>query len=75
MFDNSNGDLISYVVNDKEFIDKAPYLNFWRAPIDNDYGNNLPLRSKEWKVASNKRVLRNINHELLDKNIKVTVNL
>ncbi len=74
MFDNSNGDLISYVVNDKEFIDKAPYLNFWRAPIDNDYGNNLPLRSKEWKVASNKRVLRNINHELLDKNIKVTVN-
>ena len=74
MFDNSNGDLISYVVNDKEFIDKAPYLNFWRAPIDNDYGNNLPLRSKEWKVASNKRVLRNIDHELLDKNIKVTVN-
>ena len=74
VFDNSNGDLISYVVNDKEFIDKAPYLNFWRAPIDNDYGNNLPLRSKEWKVASNKRVLRNINHELLDKNIKVTVN-
>ena len=74
VFDNSNGDLISYVVNDKEFIDKAPHLNFWRAPIDNDYGNNLPLRSKEWKVASNKRVLRNINHELLDKNIKVTVN-
>ena len=74
VFDNSNGDLISYVVNGKEFIDKAPYLNFWRAPIDNDYGNNLPLRSKEWKVASNKRVLSNIDHELLDKNIKVTVN-
>ena len=74
VFDNSNGDLISYVVNGKEFIDKAPYLNFWRAPIDNDYGNNLPLRSKEWKIASNKRVLSNIDHELLDKNIKVTVN-
>ncbi|MDG1052788.1 MAG: glycoside hydrolase family 2 TIM barrel-domain containing protein, partial [Flavobacteriaceae bacterium] len=74
VFDNSNGDLISYVVNGKEFIDKAPYLNFWRAPIDNDYGNNLPLRSKEWKIASNKRVLGNIDHELLDKNIKVTVN-
>ena len=74
VFDNVSGELKNYIVNKKEFINKSPYLNFWRAPIDNDYGNDLPGRSKEWKFASNNRSLKNFNYETLNNNlVKVTV--
>ena len=40
-----------------------------------DYGNNLPLRSKEWKTASNNREFVSINHTRIDANlIEVVVN-
>ena len=68
---NSNGELVSFLFDGNQLIDQAPYLNFWRAPIDNDYGNNLPLRSNPWKVASNNRVLKNLKHEVIDNQIKV----
>ena len=56
-----DGSLIKlYNVDENEFIESSPYTNFWRAPIDNDYGNNLPLRSKEWKAASNSRQFESI---------------
>ena len=44
VFNTSSGEMNSYVVYENEYINKAPYLNFWRAPIDNDYGNGLPER-------------------------------
>ncbi len=74
VFDNISGELKNYIVNKKEFINKSPYLNFWRAPIDNDYGNDLPGRSKEWKLASKNRSLINFNYETLNNNkVKVIV--
>ena len=45
------------------------YTNFWRASIDNDYGNNLPLRSVEWKTASNSRQLENIQTNKINANL------
>ncbi len=72
-FDKINGELIAYKVNNNEYIDKAPYLNFWRAPIDNDYGNKLPVRSKEWKIASHNRKLKSFDYEKINNDlIKVT---
>ena len=74
VFDNFSGELKNYVVNKKEFINKSPYLNFWRAPIDNDYGNDLPGRSNEWKLASKNRSLTKFNYETLNNNkVKVIV--
>ncbi len=32
--------------------------NFWRAPIDNDFGNDLHKRCADWKFASNNRHLK-----------------
>jgi len=72
-FDKINGELIAYKINNNEYIDKAPYLNFWRAPIDNDYGNKLPVRSKEWKIASHNRKLKSFDYEKINNDlIKVT---
>ena len=72
-FNKTSGELVAYKINNNEFIDKAPYLNFWRAPIDNDYGNKLPVRSKEWKIASHNRKLKSFDYEKINNSlIKIT---
>ncbi len=73
VFNKANGNLENYIVGGVEYIDNAPYLNFWRAPIDNDYGNNLPLRSNEWKISSHKRNLSSIDYEVIENNVVVNV--
>ena len=44
--------LTSFRVGGKELFKGAPIPNFWRAPIDNDYGNGMPARYAQWKIAS-----------------------
>ena len=74
IFDKSSGDLKKYQVNGLDLIKSSPHLNFWRAPIDNDYGNGLPERSAAWKIASNKRSFVDLKIEKLDKTITVKTN-
>ena len=51
---DSLGWLSSYKSNGREIL-KAPLMpSFWRAPIDNDYGNNMPSRLKVWKDVNKK---------------------
>ena len=33
-------------------LETAPKPNFWRAPVDNDCGNQMPVRYAQWKLAS-----------------------
>lgn len=42
----------SYRYAGKELLIRSPKPNFWRAPIDNDEGNNMPGRYGQWKLAS-----------------------
>ncbi len=44
--------LVSYRYAGKELIETAPRPNFWRAPTDNDNGNNMAGRQGQWKLAS-----------------------
>ena len=44
--------LTSYEYNGKEMIEAIPMPNFWRAPNDNDRGNNMPQRYAQWKIGS-----------------------
>ncbi len=52
IFSLQYGGLISYQYAGKEMIGSMPKLNFWRAPTDNDTGNQMPLRYAQWKIAS-----------------------
>lgn len=52
LFSGLNGGLASYRYGGKEMIKAIPRPNFWRAPIDNDYGSLMPYRYAQWKVAS-----------------------
>ena len=74
IFDKSSGDFKKYQVNGLDLIKSSPHLNFWRAPIDNDYGNGLPERSAAWKIASNKRTFVDLKIEKLGKTITVKTN-
>ncbi len=52
MFNRMTGAVDSYRWGDREML-KAPLMpNFWRAPINNDYGNGMPQRYAQWKLAS-----------------------
>lgn len=51
LFSIENG-LVSYRYGGKELLIRSPRPNFWRAPVDNDEGNNMPGRYGQWKLAS-----------------------
>ena len=52
LFSYSSGGLVSYRYAGKELLSGIPMPNFWRAPTDNDRGNNMPGRYAQWKIAS-----------------------
>ncbi len=49
VFDRLTGFLTSYVWRGKVLLDVGPEPNFWRAPIENDFGNHMDKRCGMWK--------------------------
>ncbi len=52
LFSDLNGGLTSYRYAGKEMMQEIPHPNFWRAPADNDCGNNMGGVRGQWKLAS-----------------------
>lgn len=54
VFNKEKGQLVSWVFKNRELIleGKGPRPNFWRAPTDNDFGNQMDKKNLEWKNAS-----------------------
>lgn len=52
LFSYLQAGLVSWRVGGREMIDAIPRLNFWRAPVSNDEGNQMGLRYGMWKTAS-----------------------
>ena len=52
VFDKIDGYVKSWKVKGQDLVDPSFGIrpNFWRAPIDNDYGNGAPVRTAEFKV-------------------------
>lgn len=42
----------SFKDDDAKVIDQFPEPYFWRAPTDNDFGNQMPTKSEAWKKAT-----------------------
>ena len=53
-FDKTSGLLVSYQYKKKELIHDGYGWrpNFWRAPIDNEYGAGFPMKAKIWRTLS-----------------------
>ena len=48
-FDRVRGTLASIAYEGVELLRSGPEPNFWRAPTDNDYGNEMPARLGAWR--------------------------
>ena len=64
-FDTVTGTILTMEMNGKKFLTRGPEPNFWRAPIDNDFGNRMQKRCAVWKDASNNRVVKTFKAEQL----------
>lgn len=74
-FDRDKGSVVSYKVGGTEFLKDGFGFrpNFWRGPVDNDYGNKLPSRSAMWKEASSNFSISGLTARKNGKNATVTV--
>jgi beta-galactosidase len=52
LFSTKAGGVTRYRYGGKDMLDAIPMPNFWRAPTDNDRGNQMPQRYAAWKIAS-----------------------
>ncbi len=64
LFSEPLGGLVSYRYAGKELIEEIPRPNFWRAPTDNDKGNNMAGRQGQWKLASMYATCKGVGKEL-----------
>ncbi len=56
-FDLGDGIIAAMTVGGTDLVAVGPRPNFWRAPTDNDRGNNMPERCASWKAASSNWVV------------------
>jgi beta-galactosidase len=61
VFDKTAGAMTSYKSNGKELLQSGPVPNFWRAPIDNDFGNDLHNRSRVWRKAWDRKLVTGVS--------------
>ena len=59
-FNKENGRLTEINYGNENIILQGIKPNFWRAPIDNDYGFLMPFKLKVWKQASKKQNFESI---------------
>ncbi len=60
-FSKKEGIITSLKRGDTEFVESGPVPDFWRAPIDNDFGNNLHKRSRVWREAGQNRQVASVD--------------
>lgn len=56
--DLRQGRISRYTINDERILAQFPEPYFWRAPTDNDYGNNMPFQLGIWRNAHINRVVK-----------------
>jgi beta-galactosidase len=60
-FDKRSGEIVSLTYEGKELIRSGPVPNFWRAPTDNDFGNEMPERLGIWRRAGRDRRIDDVS--------------
>jgi beta-galactosidase len=54
-FSKTSGALEQLTIGGQEMLLQGLVPDFWRAPIDNDFGNNLHKRSRVWRKAGERK--------------------
>ncbi len=74
-FDKWSGLLSSYKVDGQNLLNGGPEPDFWRAPIDNDYGNGMPWKLNIWRTAGKNRSVKSIDIDKEDGKVVITSSL
>lgn len=64
VFSNKTGFLNAWIYQNKHLIKEPMVPDFWRSPIDNDLGNDMPKRCSIWKNIEAKMVLKKFTAQL-----------
>lgn len=74
-FNKKTGVVTSYKVDGVEYFADGFGIqpNFWRAPTDNDYGNQMPFRLQVWKESSKNFNVVDVAVNKEDKNVRLSV--
>ncbi len=74
-FDRTTGIMKEFsILNENILNDEKGFVpNFWRAPIDNDFGNDMHKRCAEWRFVSKHRKLKSIRAQVKDGLVEVLV--
>jgi beta-galactosidase len=59
--DTVAGVIAAYTFHGSDLLLEGPVPNFWRAPIDNDYGNNNHIRARIWREAGDRREVTGVS--------------
>ena len=65
----ASGAIESFTFAGKQLIAAPLIPNFWRAPIDNDIGNQMPRRLGIWRQAGQNRTITNVKAEQIEPQI------
>ncbi|MCX2476677.1 DUF4981 domain-containing protein [Pedobacter sp. MC2016-05] len=60
-FDTKTGHFSRYAINNTSVLRSFPEPYFWRAPTDNDFGNNMPSRLGIWRSAHENKTLKSVD--------------
>ncbi len=60
-FDKAKGQIVSLTNDGTELIRTPLAPNFWRAPLDNGYGNKMPQRQGIWRHAGEGRTVDQVD--------------
>jgi beta-galactosidase len=71
-FSKRSGELTGYRYKNQWLFRSALKPNFWRAPVDNDFGNNMQLTMNIWRQAGRNRSLEDMKIEKNEDSIRVT---
>lgn len=61
--------------NNQWYFGKKPTPNFWRAPIDNDFGNNMHRISNVWRLAGENTSVKSIESKIENNKAIVVANM
>ncbi len=68
-----NGQIVQYTYKGKNLLNNGPEPDFWRAPIDNDFGNGMPIKSNIWRSAGKNKQVRNFDVKEQSNAVIITV--
>lgn len=71
LFSKLYGGLVSYKYGGVQMLKGSPRPNFWRAPTQNDTGNNMPARYGQWLLASRYAMDHDIHQSTTSSNARL----